>query len=68
MSRRAVLIDEFDRRLGTLIVAQATTIIQHQGSFFVRTEKSVKLRPNQTALAVVFEHTDVYVRDRLEQC
>jgi hypothetical protein len=64
--RRAVLVNERDVRLGTVDVGAATHVISHGGALFVRTEKAVKLRPAHTALAVVFDQTEAYVRDRLD--
>lgn len=66
MSRRAVLIDEFDKRLGTLVVAPATTVIKHGDAYFIRTGQTIRLRPAHRAFVDVFVQTDVYVRDRLE--
>jgi hypothetical protein len=65
MMRRAILIDERDRRLGTVDVPDATLIIRHRDSVFVRTAKAVKLRPNDRAFLPVFEEAEVYVRERL---
>lgn len=64
--RTAVLIDERDRRVGKLPVADSCFVIRHQGSYFVRTDKGVRLHHSHRALAVVFEQTDVYVRDKVE--
>jgi hypothetical protein len=66
MTRRAVLIDELDKRLGTVMVSPATTVIKHNGAFFVRTGVTVKLRPAHRALVDVFAQTEVYVREKLE--
>jgi hypothetical protein len=66
MMRRAVLVDERDNRLGAVDVSDATLIIRHDGAFFVRTGESVRLRPSHRALAIVFEQTEIYVRERLE--
>lgn len=62
----AVLIDEADRRIGKLTVGPACFVIQHGGATFVRTERAVKLHHTHRAIAVVFEQTEVYVRERLE--
>lgn len=62
----AVLIDEMDRRIGKLTIAPACFVIRHGDAIFVRTEKVVKLHHSHRAMAVVFEQTEVYVRDRLE--
>lgn len=63
----AVLVDENDRRLGKLAVAPIVHVIRYQGAIFVRTEKGVKLHHSHRAIAVVFEQTEVYVRERLEE-
>lgn len=65
--RTAVLIDERDRRIGKLTVGEACFVIQHRDATFIRTEKAVRLHHSHRALAVVFEQTEVYVRDRLEE-
>lgn len=62
----AVLIDERDKRLGKVTVTSACHVIQHDGATFVRTPKGVKLHHSHRAIAVVFEQTEVYVRERLE--
>lgn len=62
----AVLIDEKDRRLGKLAVIPACFVIRHAGATFVRTDKGVKLHHSHRAIAVVFQQTEVFVRDRLE--
>lgn len=61
-----VLVDERDRRLGKLTVAPSCFVIRHRDATFVRTDKAVKLHHSHRAMAVVFEQTEVYVRDRLE--
>jgi hypothetical protein len=66
MMRLAVLINERDVRLGAVNISDATAVIRHGGSIFVRTGKTVKLRPNHRMLALVFEQTEIYVRDKLE--
>lgn len=66
MTRRALLVDELDKRLGTVMVSPATTVIKHDGAFFVRTGATVKLRPAHRALVDVFALTEIYVRDRLD--
>lgn len=65
MMRRAILIDERDRRLGTVDVPDATLVIRHRESIFVRTARAVKLRPNDRAFLPVFEEVEVYVRERI---
>lgn len=62
----AVLIDERDRRIGKLTVAPCCFVIRHRDATFVRTDKAVKLHHSHRATAIVFEQTEVYVRDRLE--
>lgn len=64
--RIAVLIDEMDRRLGKLTIAPSCFVIRHGDATFVRTDKVVKLHHSHRAMAVVFEQTEVYVRNRLE--
>lgn len=66
MMRVAVLIDERDRRLGKLQVSESCFVIRHNDAVFVRTAKAVKLHHSHRVTAVVFEQTEVYVRDRLE--
>jgi hypothetical protein len=66
MMRRAVLIDDRDNRLGTVDVNDATFVVRHGGATFVRTDTGVKLRPSHRMLAVVFQQTEVYVRDKLD--
>lgn len=61
----AVLIDERDRRLGTVPVNHACWIIQHYDRLFVRTTKGVRLRPADRAFAIVFEETEPFVRNKL---
>ncbi len=66
MIRRAVLIDELDRRLGTVDVPDATFVIRHDGRFFIRNpHRVVRLRPNDRATLPIFEETEVYNRERL---
>lgn len=62
----AVLINERDQRLGKLVVAPIVHVIRHQGATFVRTSKGVRLHHSHRAIAVVFEQTEVYVREKLE--
>ncbi len=62
----AVLIDERDRRLGKLQVPDACFVVRHDGATFVRTQRAIKLHHAHRAFAVVFEQTEVYVRERLE--
>lgn len=62
----AVLVDERDRRIGKLVVAPACLVIQHKDATFVRTDKAVRLHHSHRALAVVFDQTEVYVREKLE--
>lgn len=62
----AVLIDERDRRLGKLMVASTCRIIRHADATFVRTDKSVRLHHSHRALAVVFEQTEIFIRNKLE--
>lgn len=64
--RAAILIDHDDRRLGKLMVAPGCFVIRHAGATFVRTDKAVRIRPSMLTTAVVFEQTEVYVRERLE--
>ena len=64
--RIAVLVDEMDRRLGNLTVVPACFVIRHGDATFVRTDKVVKLHHSHRAMAIVFEQTEVYVRNRLE--
>jgi hypothetical protein len=66
MMRPAVLIDETDRRIGKLMVGPACFVIRHQDATFVRTDKVVRLHHSHRAMAVIFEQTEVYVRERLE--
>lgn len=67
MMRVAVLIDERERRLGKLTVGPACFVIRHGDATFVRTDKVVRLHHSHRAMAVIFEETPIYVRDRLEQ-
>lgn len=62
----AVLIDDTDRRLGKLQVPPSCHVIRYGGATFVRTPKGVKLHHSHRAIAVVFDQTEVYVRERLE--
>lgn len=62
----AVLIDEQDRRLGKIMVAPTCRIIRHAGATFVRTDKAVRLHHSHRALAVIFEQTEIFIRDKLE--
>lgn len=64
--RTAVLIDERDRRVGKLPVTDSCFVIRHNGAFFVRTQTGVRLHHSHRALAVVFQQTEVYVRDKVE--
>lgn len=66
MLRPAVLIDERDQRLGKLMVHESCFIIRHNDAIFVRTSKTIRLHHSHRAMAVVFEETEVYVRDKLE--
>jgi hypothetical protein len=66
MMRRAVLVNESDVRLGTVDVPSSCSVIRYGGGYFYRTEKTVRLRPAHTAMAVVFDQTEVYVRERLD--
>lgn len=66
MMQRAVLVDERDRRIGTTNVSSACFVISHGDSTFVRTDKGVRLRPADRALAIIFEETEIYVRNRLD--
>lgn len=64
--KAAVLIDERDRRVGKLMVSDACFVIRHQDSFYVRTQTGVRLHHSHRALAVVFQQTEIYVRDKVE--
>lgn len=64
--RLAVLIDERDRRLGKIQVPEACFVIQHGDASFVRTDKVIRLHHSHRAMAVVFEQTEIFVRERLE--
>lgn len=64
--RPAVLVDEADNRIGKLMVGPACFVIRHRDAVFVRTDKAVKIHHSHRALAVVFEQTEMYVRDKLE--
>ena len=66
MAQIAVLIDERDKRIGKLPVNPACRVIRHRDSFFVRTDRGVRLHHSHRAIAVVFEEVDVYVRETLE--
>jgi hypothetical protein len=65
-TRTAVLIDERDRRVGKIQVPEICFVIQHNGCTFVRTQKTVRLHHSHRAFAVVFDQTEVYIRERLE--
>jgi len=64
--RIAVLVDERDRRIGKLQVPEACHVVRHAGATFVRTQRAVKLHHAHRSFAVVFEQTEVYVREKLE--
>lgn len=64
MTRTAVLVDERDRRLGKVAVPETVFVIRHGGAVFVRSERGVRLSGG--GIGVVFEETEVYVRERLE--
>lgn len=64
MMRTAVLIDERDRRLGRCAVPELTFIIRHKEALFVRTDNGVRLPSG--GIGVIFEETDVMVRERLD--
>lgn len=61
-----VLIDERDRRVGRLTVTPNCHVICHEDRYFVRTAKGVKLHHSHRAIAVIFEETEVYHRQRLD--
>jgi hypothetical protein len=64
--RIAVLIDEKDNRIGKLTVSESCFVIRHRDATFVRTDKAVRLHHSHRTLAIVFEQTEPFVRDRLE--
>lgn len=66
MTRRAVLVDECDKRIGTVNVTPAAMVIKYGDSYFVRSGQTVKLRPAHRAFVDVFVETEVYVRNQLE--
>lgn len=63
-TRSVVLIGERDERLGSLRVHDGVMVIRHHDDLFIRTSKGI--RSSGGGMAVVFELTDVYVRDRLD--
>jgi hypothetical protein len=64
--RLAVLIDERDRRLGKVQVPESCFVILHHTAVYIRTDKVVRLHHSHRAMAVVFEQTEVFVREKLE--
>lgn len=64
MKRTAVLVDERDRQIGKTSVPETTFVIKHADAIFIRTPKGVRLSGG--GIGVVFEQTEVYVRERLE--
>lgn len=66
MLKPAVLIDERDRRIGKLMVHETCFVIRHKTAIFIRTPKAVRLHHSHRSMAIVFEETEVYVRDKLE--
>lgn len=63
-TRTAVLIDERDRQVGKTSVPEAVFIIRHGEALYVRTARGVRLSGG--GIGVVFEQTEVFVRDRLD--
>lgn len=63
-----MLIDERNERLGTCVVTEHARIIRHDGGLFVRTDRGVRIGHKANgAIAVVFEYTEPFVREKLEQ-
>jgi hypothetical protein len=63
MQRVAILIDEKDRRLGTVLVPERTFVIRHNESLFVRSEQGIRLSGG--GIAVAFIEQEPVVRNRL---
>lgn len=64
MRRAVVLVDELDRRIGTTSVPETVFVIKHGDAIFVRTARGVRMGGG--GIGVVFEQTEVYVRERLD--
>lgn len=65
MMRLAVLVDESDKRLGTLTVGPSTFVISYRDAIFYRTEKVAKLHHSHRVMAIVFEQTEIFNRNHL---
>ena len=63
----AILLDERGERLGTTRVPPAVSVIQHNGAYFARTDMRMRPNPRLTPLAIVFDQTEPYVRNKLEK-
>lgn len=64
MRRTAVLVDDRDRRLGSCVVPDTITVIQHAEGIFVRTETGVRLSGG--GIGVVFRETEAVERTSLK--
>lgn len=63
MMRTAILVDDFDKRLGSVSVAETTFVIKHGDGFYVRTPRGIRLAGG--GIGVVFEPTEVIERNKL---
>lgn len=61
--RTAVLINDRDVRLGSVTLPDTVFVMSHGGSYFARTDKGIRLPGG--GIAVVFQETEVYVREKL---
>lgn len=66
MTRTAILISERDVRIGKTMVPEATTVIRHGDTIFVRTQECIRLVRGGTGVGAVFRETEVIVRNALE--
>lgn len=69
MRRVAMLVDERGQQLGTCVVTDQCKIIRHDDALFVRNDHAcVRVGHRASgAIAVVFEYTEPFVRERLDR-
>lgn len=63
---RVILLDSMDRRIGTVKTYDRCQVIRHAGAYFVRTQKTERLRPDHPETAIVFEQAEIFVHEHLE--
>lgn len=64
MTRTGILVDESDRRLGSVRVPETIFVVKHGDDLFVRTGEGIRLGGG--GIGVIFRATEVFVRERLD--